>query len=88
MEVRGLLHAPVAFPPQGNSHIIHYAEGYADPGTGMCAMRRDPLASSGMAPRSLGHLAYGVLTVSTVLKRREDTEEQWRGKIVLQSLKR
>lgn len=50
-------------------------------------MRRDPLPNSGMGPRSLGHQACGVLTVSTVLKGREDTEEKWRGTIVLLSLK-
>lgn len=50
-------------------------------------MRRVPLPSSDMGPRFLGHIACGVLTVSTVLKGREDTEEKWRGTIVLLSLK-
>jgi hypothetical protein len=50
-------------------------------------MRRDPLPNLGMGQLSLGHIAYGVLPVSTVLKGREDTEEKWRGTIVLLSLK-
>jgi len=50
-------------------------------------MRRDPLPNLGMGQLSLGHIAYGVLPVSTVLKGREDTEEKWRGIIVLLSQK-
>ena len=78
----GLFHAPAVLPPQGSSPIVHYAEGWAEPGTVLCAMRGDLLPNSGMRPRSVGRPARGVLTVSTVLKGREMAWD-----IVLLSLK-